>query len=215
MIKLCIVDDDLRLAKIVREELAEQSEIAWIRTYTSGLDFVESLAKVPPVELPDCVLMDISMRLPDEGIRATRALHQLFPDVKVIMFTISDEDDQVFEAFKAGAMGYLLKNEKPAFILKAIIEVVQGGALLSPAIALKTIRFLSSIDNQKADAPPSALTERELEILRLISKGYKYKQVADHLVISIQTVKKHISNIFEKLQVNNRIAALNKVKGFL
>lgn len=215
VIKLYIVDDDLRLANQVREELIEHSEIAWIKTHGSGLEFVQWLASQPASELPDCVLMDISMRLPDEGVRATRLLHQNFPSIKVIMFTISEEDHLVFDAFKAGAMGYLLKNEKPAFILKAIVEVAQGGALLSPGIALKTIRFLSTFENPQADAPPSVLTVRELEILRLIGKGCKYKQIADQLNISIQTVKKHISNIFEKLQVNNKVEALIKSKGYL
>lgn len=195
----------------------EHSEIGWIKTRDSGLAFVESLKSLQVEQHPDCVLMDVSMSLPDEGIRATRLLHEQFPQIKIIMFTISDEDDLVFDAFKAGAMGYLLKNEKPAFILKAIVEVTQGGALMSPSIAVKTIRFLSSGQIEKPGYVQShtELTERELEILRLIGKGYKYKQVADQLYISLHTVKKHISNIFEKLQVNNRIEALNKSKGLL
>lgn len=217
VIKLYIVDDDTRLANQIRQELMEHSEIGWIKTNDSGLAFVESLNEVPADQYPDCVLMDVSMSLPDEGIRATRMLHEQFPQIKIIMFTISDEDDLIFDAFKAGAMGYLLKNEKPAFILKAIVEVTQGGAIMSPSIAVKTIRFLSSGQIEKPDYLQShaTLTERELEILRLIGKGHKYKQVADQLFISLQTVKKHISNIFVKLQVNNRIEALNKSKGVL
>jgi DNA-binding NarL/FixJ family response regulator len=215
VINLYIVDDDTRLATQIQQELGEHSEIGWIKTSDSGLAFVESLKGLRVDQHPACVLMDVSMSVPDEGIRATRLLHEQYPQIKIIMFTISDEDDLVFDAFKAGAMGYLLKNEKPAFILKAIVEVMQGGALMSPSIAVKTIRFLSSGKIEKPGYLQSyaALTERELEILRLIAKGYKYKEVADQLFISLHTVKKHISNIFEKLQVNNRIEALNKSKG--
>jgi DNA-binding NarL/FixJ family response regulator len=217
MIKLCIIDDDPRLASQIKNALIDGPAIKWIKTFTSGLGYVESLSKQSLEEIPDCILMDVSMNFPDEGIRAAAILHEKYPQVKVIMFTISDDDDRVFEAFKAGAVGYLLKNENPEFILKAIEEVVKGGALLSPSIALKTIKFLSGTPERKPESipNPSRLTPREIEILRLISKGLKYQQIADQLFISDQTVKKHIFNIFEKLQVSNKIEALNKSRELL
>ncbi len=218
MINLCIVDDDLRLANQIRTDLIEYPELNWIKTCDSGLAYFKSLkTQQPPEELPDCVLMDISMRVPDEGIYATRLFHQQFPLIKIIIFTISDDDDRVFEAFRSGAVGYLLKNEKPPFIFKTIVEVMNGGALMSPGIALKTIKFLTGTLEKKIETLQThpRLTEREMEILRLISKGFRYQQVADQLSISNQTVKKHISNIFEKLNVNNKIEALNKSREFL
>ena len=131
MIRLAIVDDDLRLIHQIKVELKEYPEIAWVQTHVSGLAYVKWLSAQPPELRPDCVLMDISMNLSDEGIQATRILHQEFPMVRVVMFTISD-DDVVFEAFKAGAVGYLLKNETPAFIFRTLTEVHNGGAFMSP-----------------------------------------------------------------------------------
>lgn len=217
MINLCIIDDDLRLASEIRNELISYPDFNWITVQGSGLAYFNSLHNLSPTKLPGCILMDISMTLPDEGIQTTRLFHQKFPDIKIIMFTISDENDNVFEAFKAGAVGYLLKNEKIEFIYKTIIEVTQGGALMSPTIAMKTIKFLTA--NHLPEPNPSLaipqLTDRELQILRMISKGFKYQYIADELFISIQTVKKHMGNIFEKLHVHNKIEALNISKNLL
>jgi DNA-binding NarL/FixJ family response regulator len=215
--RITIIDDNIRLAKELKRELAEFNEIQWIDVKESGLRYVNEISLPSAHQLPDCILMDISMNEPDEGITTTRILHERFPNIKVVMFTISDDDDRVFEAFKAGAMGYLLKNEKPDFIFKAITDVVNGGALMSPGIALKTIRFLANppVVTPKKPEQESTLTDRELEVLRLIAKGFTYQHIADQLFISVQTIKKHMSNIFKKLQVNNKIAAVNKTKDLL
>lgn len=133
------------------------------------------------------------------------------------MFTISDDDEHIFEAFKAGAMGYLLKNESPVFIVKTICDVMNGDAQVSPGIARKMIRFFSASPKQQQDETVSEKTEkeklsvREVEILELAAKGYTYQQIADTLFIASGTVKKHIRNIFEKLQVNNKIEAFKKI----
>ena len=215
-IRLAIIDDDQTLAKSLKQELAEFQEIDTITVASSGEDFVNRLAN-GKVEPPHVVLMDISMKYPTEGIQATRLLHELYPDTKVVMFTISEDDERVFEAFKAGAVGYLLKNEKPVFIIKTILEVNQGGALMSPGIALKTIRFLTQQPpvELKEISNRFQLSERELEVLRLVAKGFPYKLIADQLFISQETVKKHMTNIFTKLQVKNKIEAINKTKELL
>jgi DNA-binding NarL/FixJ family response regulator len=215
MIKLCLIDDDPRLTNLIKKQLESSNELQWIKTSESGLRYVRSLEHQPLDQIPDCILMDISMDEPDEGIQATSILHLKFPQIKVIMFTMSDDDDHIFEAFKSGAVGYLLKNEKAPFILKAVIEVVNGYALLSPGIALKTILFMAGSQKSEPQANASKLTERELEILTLIAKGITYNQIADNLSISNQTVKKHVSNIFHKLQVNNKVEAINKSRTFL
>lgn len=208
---VAIVDDNQALAHALRVELLAFADLQEITLADSGLDFAKSLTQ-PGKKIPDVVIMDISMRLPDEGILATRLLHDRYPQIKVVMFTIFEDDDRVFEAFKAGAVGYLLKNEKPAFIFRTILEVNQGGALMSPGIAMKTIRFLSasSTPNLKDVSNQFHLSDRELAVLRLVAKGFPYKLIADQLFISQETVKKHMANIFSKLQVKNKIEAINK-----
>ncbi len=215
-IRIAILDDDQKLAHSLKSELSEFSEIDSIVVAASGEDFVKQLA-IGAVEVPHVVLMDISMKYPTEGIQATKLLRELFPDVKVVMFTITEDDERVFEAFKAGAVGYLLKNENPSFILRTVLEVHQGAALMSPGIAMKAIRFLTvaPIPELKEISTQFNLSDRELEVLRLVSKGFPYRQIADQLFISQETVKKHMSNIFSKLQVKNKIEAINKTKEML
>lgn len=215
MIKLAIVDDDARIARILKSELLEFAEIASVLTCHSGLAFVKELEAMPPASRPEIIIMDISMGVADEGIRATRLIKTRYPDIEVVMFTVSDEDERIFEAFQAGAMGYLLKNEKPAFILKTVVDVKNGGSQMSPAIARKTIRLLApqhpgrfKESLEKADA----LTQRELEILEKVSQGLTYEQIGDTLSISAHTVRKHMNHIFGKLQVNNKIEALRKAE---
>jgi len=213
---VAIVDDNQALAHALRQELIAYPELQEITIADSGLDFVKSMAQQNQ-EIPDVVIMDISMRLPDEGIQATRLLHDMYPEIKVVMFTVAEDDGRVFDAFKAGAVGYLVKNEKPSFIYKTIIDVAAGGALMSPGIALKAIRFLTAepIKTNK-DAPNSYhLSERELEVLRLVAKGNTYLMIAEQLFISLETVKKHLSNIFKKLRVKNKVEAINKTKNLL
>jgi DNA-binding NarL/FixJ family response regulator len=163
--------------------------------------------------------MDVSMDTPDEGIRATYMIKKSHPDIHVIMFTISDNDELIFEAFKAGAMGYLLKNETPTSILKAIQDVVAGNAQMSPGIARKTINYFRAADVPKKEpvdrAQPTErqiVSPRELEVLDLVARGYTYNQIAQMLHLSTATVKTHMSNIFEKLHVKNKIEALIKTE---
>ncbi len=215
-IHLAIVDDDQTLAKTLKRELQEFPEIGSIVLSSSGFNFVSALTKES--EQPDVVLMDISMGISDEGIQATRLLHDQCPNVKVIMFTVAEDDNLVFEAFKAGSVGYLLKNERPEFIHRTIVDVYNGGALMSPGIALKAIQFLSSLPLNKKkndEADKFNLSDRELEVLRLVTKGYTYESIAGQLFISTETVKKHISNTFKKLRVRNKVEAINKTRDWL
>lgn len=217
MIKLAIIDDDLRFSSNLKEALMGLPEIESINTYENGEKFIQELNTHDVSVHPAVVLMDISMRLPTEGIDTTRQLKEIYPNMFIIMFTISDDDEHIFEAFKAGAMGYLLKNESPVFIVKTICDVMNGDAQVSPGIARKMIRFFSASPKQQQDETVSEKTEkeklsvREVEILELAAKGYTYQQIADTLFIASGTVKKHIRNIFEKLQVNNKIEAFKKI----
>ncbi len=189
--------------------MVEFEEIQTVLSSTSGTRFIAELASLPSDQLPDVIIMDVSMETPDEGIQVTAAIKRKFPAIHVIMFTISDNDDLIFEAFKAGAMGYLLKNESPSSILKAVIDVNNGFAQMSPGIARKAIGYLTRIE-RKTEQTPEELSPRELETINLVAKGYTYSQVGDRLHISTATVKKHMTNIFEKLQVKNKIEALLK-----
>jgi DNA-binding NarL/FixJ family response regulator len=159
--------------------------------------------------------MDISMGVPDEGIQATAKIRELFPEIKIIMFTISDKDELIFDAFKSGAMGYLLKNESPEFIVKTIMDVKSGEAQMSPSVARKTIHFLTGSKlPEKSQAEDFALSSRELETINLVAKGYTYTQIGELLHIAPSTAKKHMTNIFEKLHVKNKIEALLKTEAY-
>ncbi len=213
MIKLAILDDNAKLVFDLKLELQDYPEFEWIVTANSALKYVQSLKANR--DIPNVVLMDISMTTADEGLVATRYLHQHYPNVKVIMFTISDSDDRIFEAFKSGAVGYLLKNEKPSMIFKTIVDVSKGGAFMSPGIALKAIRFLAAGATHPYVPVDTGLSEREKEILQLTAQGLTYLAIADKLNISNETVKKHMANIFKKLHVTNKIEAINKARTIL
>lgn len=214
MLRLAIVDDDMRVAYNLREALAQYPELSEITISDSGLEYARDL-EMRGIDLPDVIIMDISMAQPDEGIQATRRIKHQFPSVEVIIFTISEEDESIFEAFKAGAMGYLLKNEDPAFIYKTILDVKNGGAQMSPSIARKAIHYLAPPAKPEKfveDEPSEALTARETEVLEYVGKGLTYPAIADQLNIATHTVKKHMMNVFHKLQVKNKIEALKKVE---
>jgi DNA-binding NarL/FixJ family response regulator len=214
MVKLAIVDDNIRLLKSLKEELLNFKEIDSIISSSSGIKFSEELQAMPQEKHPEVVLMDISMGSPNEGILATRQIKLTNPEIEIIMFTISDEDEMIFDAFRAGAVGYLLKNESPSFIVKTILEIKNGGTQMSPSVARKAINFFKSDKIKLKDTTlNSMLSLREQEILNFVSEGLTYERIAERLFISTHTVKTHMSNIFGKLQVNNKIAALKKING--
>lgn len=216
MYRVAIIDDDGRIAWGLKEALMQYEEIISITCSNSGLQYASELEHIAENERPHVIIMDISMGTPDEGILATQQIKASFPEIEIIMFTISDEDEQIFEALKSGAMGYLLKSESPAFILKTITEVKNGGAQMSPSIARKAIRFLSPAfprETKVAKIPEdSPLSTREREVLELVAKGFTYPSIADNLHIATHTVKKHMMNIFSKLHVKNKIEALKKIE---
>ncbi len=167
----------------------------------------EAMIRLPAVQ-PDIAIMDIN--LPDmNGINCIRAIKDDCPATQFMMFTIYENDEKIFEALKAGASGYLLKNTDPMQILDAIKELYNGGSPMSPNIARKVV----NIFREKKDSAIHSvlLGKRENEILELLSKGLLYKEISDHLSLAVGTVRQHIHNIYEKLHVHNRTEALNKV----
>ncbi len=205
-----IAEDLPRLAKMMRENLELSPDFLVTGHSEDGRALLDDLAKAKT--LPHIVLMDIKMpRL--NGIETTAQLKALHPQVKIVMATVFDDETHIFEAILAGADGYLLKDEQPEVLHRSLKEVMTGGAPMSPAIARKALALL----RRPSAAPTTAteevdLSEREVEILDQLSRGLRYRQVAGNLHISEGTVRKHIENIYRKLQVHNKISAVDKGK---
>ena len=161
---------------------------------------------------PDIVLMDIVMPGMN-GIEAVKIIREKYPDLKILMQTIFQDNEKIFDSILAGADGYILKNTSPVRILEAIKETYEGGATMSPSVAAKVLKMVSNPQpTQKREI--FNLTDREIEILRYLVKGMSYKMIADVSKISIDTVRAHIKNIYEKLQVHSKGEAIAKaIKG--
>lgn len=165
----------------------------------------EATEKIPLYK-PDVVLMDINM--PGiNGVEAVRILKQQLPSTQFMMCTVYEEDEHVFDSLKAGATGYVLKKTPPGKLLDAITEIFNGGSPMSSTIARKVM--VSFADN-RVKQPIDDLTEREKEILNQLARGMQYKGIAAQLSLSVETVRTHIRNIYEKLQVHNKTAAIQK-----
>ena len=172
-------------------------------------DGSEALSKAE-ASAPDVVLMDV--RMPKlSGIEATRAVAAAIPTTKIIMLTVSDEEDDLYEAIKAGAAGYLLKEISIEEVADAVRAVVQGQTLISPSMASKLIQEFGNLA-RRADArramPAPRLTDRELEVLKLVARGLTNRDIAEQLYISENTVKHHVRNILEKLHLHSRMEAV-------
>ena len=205
-IKLALVEDSPYIARSMSEKLTASGRVDILFVASNGQDAIQKLS----VDTPDIVLMDISMPEMD-GIEATKRIHHLLPATKIVMLTVLDEAEKIFEAILAGATGYLLKEERAEKIIAALEEAIQGGAPMSPTIATKALQLIRGKDPESVDQKNKFdLSERELQILELMSKGENYNQIAEATFISPKTVRKHIENIYKKLQVHNKVEAMQK-----
>ena len=203
-IKIAIAEDNPALAKSVKENVDSFENVELLFIAPNGKELLQKISG----NVPDLILMDINMPVMD-GIEATQKVKHHFPAIKIIMLTVFDEEEKIFQSIIAGASGYLLKDEKPGKIIEAIEDAMQGGAPMSSTIATKALLM---IRGQKAEIVPEKndfnLSKREIEIIELISKGDNYNQIAEKLFISPNTVRKHIENIYSKLQVHNKVEAI-------
>ncbi|MCB9363850.1 MAG: response regulator transcription factor [Flavobacteriales bacterium] len=209
MIRVAIAEDNGFLAKAVEEKISFFDDLKFKFRGANGNEFIGKLEQDHNV---DVILMDIQMPEKD-GISTTEYVKNKFPHIKVLMLTVFDDDDNIFNAIQAGADGYLLKETNPDELHKAIIDVLEGGAAMTPSVALKTLnilRFPEKMTSDKVQLEEIKLSKRETEILEQLSKGLNYQQIADNLIISPATVRKHIENIYKKLQVHNKMEAVQK-----
>ncbi len=210
MIKIAIVDDNTFLIHAIKEKLSFFEDIAVKHTSLNGS---ELLTKLQENHNLDLILMDIEMPVLN-GIETTQIVKQKYPHIKIIMLTAFDNDEHIFNAIKAGADGYLLKEINPKDLYEGILETLKGGAAMNPSIAMKTLKLLRNpidIQNLK-DKEEISLSVREVEVLEQLSKGLSYTVIAEHLFLSPSTVRKHIENIYKKLQVHSKIEAVQKAK---
>lgn len=204
MIKVAIIEDNHPLRRSLTNLVNQAEGMECVASFGNLFNIVSDLRKT----LPDIVLMDIG--LPNiSGIEGVRTLKENFTDIQVLMFTVFEDDEKIFEAIKAGASGYLLKKSSPQEIIEAITSLYFGGAPMSANIARKVIEsFRHNTNDIKEDY---RLTTRESEILRSLIDGMSYKKLAEKYFISISTVRTHIRHIYEKLHVNSKAQAVAKI----
>jgi DNA-binding NarL/FixJ family response regulator len=206
MISIAIAEDNRRIADMLRTKIEAYPDQRVRFLAENGSELIKQLHR----NQVQVIIMDISMPLMD-GIEATRQVMARWPQIKVIICSVFDDEDNVFQAILAGACGYLLKEEGQQAIHEAIREALDGGAPMSPAIARKALALIrNGRPRPAAPVDDAGLTKREIEILEHLSKGLSYDQIADNLNISSGTVRKHIENIYRKLQVTNKVDAVRK-----
>jgi DNA-binding NarL/FixJ family response regulator len=206
-INVAIVEDDKDIRESLKALISSQPGFCCTGAFESG----EAALKNIPVNPPDVVLMDINM--PGiTGIDAMRLLKEKFPSIRFVMCTVFNDDENIFLSLRAGASGYILKSSSSSGILSGIQEVYEGGAPMSPTIAKRVIDTFHRPAEKKSHKH-AALTPREMEILQLLSRGLICKEVAAQLGLNLQTIRNHCANIYEKLQVNTRLEAINIIFG--
>jgi DNA-binding NarL/FixJ family response regulator len=200
-----LVDDHVLFRKGIASLLADRPDFEVVGEAEDGLEAVSKAREL----IPDVILMDVHMPNRD-GLEATKIIKQELPHVQIVMLTVSDDDDDLFEAIKNGAKGYLLKDLEPERLFDLLDKVRQGEAAISAPIATKILKELRQPERtttREAEPTIDALTPREIEVLEQVVTGATNKEIAETLHITENTVKIHLRNILEKLQVQNRIQA--------
>ena len=215
LVNIAIVDDKASNRSIIKDKLLRHKIFEVSLIAENGKDFLDKMKILPLDKLPSVVLMDLEMPEMD-GVDAVAAGSYLYPTVKFVMLTIFDDEEKIFKAIKAGAFGYLLKDESTENIAETLEQMHENGVgPISPGIAHKILQLVqnntvSLIQKHipEKDKTPFNLTEREQEILKLLVQGLQYKEIGSRLQISPNTAKKHVLNIYSKLHVNSKTQAL-------
>jgi DNA-binding NarL/FixJ family response regulator len=202
-IRVAIVDDDEELRQSLRWLINDSEGFKCVGTYLNCAGALKGVAE----EKPDVVLMDIGLG-GQSGIDCVFEIKQRYPEIHVIMQTVYSDDEKIFESLRAGAVGYLLKRTPTEKLLQAIRDAMDGGAPMTGEIAR---RVLSHFQQPKKNQIESLLSDREVEVLNALTKGHSYQAIADQLFISVNTVRFHIRNIYEKLHVKSRSQAVARV----
>lgn len=205
-IRISIVEDQADMRESLMEWLGHAPGLTCVGAHATAEDALRMI----PKENPDVVLMDINLTGMN-GIQCVARLKELLPKTQVLMLTTYDDGDMIFDSLRAGANGYLLKNMPQAELVSAVQQVHAGGAPMSLQIARKVMNYFHQ--SKKPAVEVSQLTVREQDILKLLAKGYMYKEIADHLQISMSTVRTHVSAVYEKLHVHSRTEAAMKLVG--
>ena len=210
-ISVCIVDDNNELRAALEEIISMSDGYKCVGTMSTA---DEAIRKLPLIK-PDVVLMDINLGGGETGIDCVRELKPTMPSTNFMMCTVYEEDEKIFEALNAGASGYILKKTAPGKLLEAIRELYLGGAPMSSQIARKVVAAFQkqTVIPGASESELATLSNREKEILELLSRGLMYKEIAAALFISQETVRKHVYHVYEKLHVSNRVEAVNKFYG--
>lgn len=205
MITICIIEDLIEIKNGLQIIIENDSRFSLLKCFENAETAITDL----PHLKPDIVLTDIN--LPGKsGIDCITEVKTKIPDTQFIMFTIYEDNDQVFEALKAGASGYILKNTSAEKIIESLIELHEGGSPMSPKIARMVLSSFNVITKNNVS---ELISKREQEVLELLSKGFLYKEIAEKLNITLSTVKRHLNHVYEKLQVQNKTEAINKMYG--
>jgi two-component system NarL family response regulator len=207
-IRAMIVDDHALFRRGLEMVLEEEPDIELVGQASDGAEAVEKAAE----SLPDVVLMDIRMPR-SNGIEACRAMKEAAPSAKIVILTISDEEEDLFEAIRAGASGYLLKDIPLDEVADAVRAVYGGQSLINPSMAGKLLTEFATLakrddEERPQEVPAPRLTEREMQVLKLVARGMNNRDIAKELFISENTVKNHVRNILEKLQIHSRMEAV-------
>jgi DNA-binding NarL/FixJ family response regulator len=215
-LKIAIVDDKASNRNILKDKLLRQGDFVITLVAEDGRDFLQKMKDLPVDSLPDVTLMDLEMPNMD-GVDAIAAGSSFYPSVKFVVLSIFDDEDKIFKAIKAGAFGYLLKDESAENINDMLWQMHESGAgPISPGIAHKILQLVQNNNLTLLQKPAEVnsknlfdLTDREKEILQLLMQGLSYKEIGNRLDISANTAKKHVINIYNKLHVNSRAQALH------
>src|SRR5579872_2941288 len=203
-IRVMLVDDHVFWRRGVQQIVDAEADMTVVAEAGDGAEATRKALAARP----DVILMDINMPKVS-GTEAVRAITADYPEVRIVMLSVSDADEHLFDSIKGGAVGFLTKDVKPEVVTQAIRDTMAGESSLTPQIAARMVKYIQRGGPEESSKPAANLTQREDEILRLIARGARDREIAEQLFISESTVKKHVQNVLRKLHARNRVEAVS------